>query len=42
MGLQAKPNLTRLSVLAVVVAVTKRSSKQGVEIGEEKAIQKRP
>ena len=40
MGLQAKPNLTRLSVLAVAVAVAKRGSKQGVEIGDEKATQK--
>ena len=40
MGLKAKPNLTRLSVLEVAVAVAKRGSKQGVEIGEEKATQK--
>jgi len=40
MGLKAKPNLTRLSVLAVAVAVAKRSCKQGVEIGEKKATQK--
>jgi hypothetical protein len=40
MGLKAKPNLTRLSVLEVVVAVAKRGSKQGVEIGEKKATQK--
>ena len=40
MGLKAKPNLTRLSVSAVVVAVAKRGSKYGVEFGEEKATQK--
>jgi len=40
MGLKAKPNLTRLYLLAVVVVVAKRGGKQGVEIGEEKATQK--
>jgi hypothetical protein len=39
MDLKAKPKLTRLSALAVAVAVPKRGSKQGDKIGEEKTTQ---
>ena len=40
MGLKTKQNLTRLPFSEVAVALARRGSKQGYEIGKEKATQK--